>query len=128
MSKHNKLINLEVADFNELVENVYKKPYNLQQQNGCYDRRKLYLTIPSASNDNDMHDDIPDKVNGEYRGVKFATWLQRDPLQKSDNLNDDLSLEIFWHRNFYPDLNTLANDLYQNGLIESGKYGIRIDW
>jgi hypothetical protein len=35
---------------------------------------------------------------------------------------------MFWERNFYPDTYTVANDLYDKGLIEAGDYIINIDW
>lgn len=36
-------------------------------------------------------------------------------------------INLFWERNFYPDINTLANDLYKKGLIKKGEYLIVID-
>ena len=36
--------------------------------------------------------------------------------------------DIFWERNFYPDILTVANDLLAKGLLEAGEYRIKIDW
>lgn len=35
---------------------------------------------------------------------------------------------MWWVRNFYPDVNMVANDLYEKGLLEAGEYLINIDW
>lgn len=63
-------------------------------------------------------------------GVKFKTWLDRDPKKLLKNKDDqnDFSLELFWDRNFYPDVQTVANDLHKKGLIEADDYIIDIDW
>ena len=36
--------------------------------------------------------------------------------------------QLFWERNFYPNVNMIANDLHSKGLLESGEYIIVIDW
>lgn len=75
-----------------------------------------------------MNDSIPEVVNGYEMGVKFEVWLARDPNQPITNQKYDWELELFWERNFYPDIHTLANDLHSKGLIEAGDYLINIDW
>jgi hypothetical protein len=35
---------------------------------------------------------------------------------------------MFWDRNFYPNVQMVANDLHKKGLLEAGEYSIRIDW
>ena len=42
--------------------------------------------------------------------------------------NADWYVDLFWERNFYPNLNTVINDLYKKGLIEKDDYEINIDW
>jgi hypothetical protein len=61
-------------------------------------------------------------------GVKFHKWLERDPNEPVGNVTNKTSIELWWERNFYPDIETVANDLYNNGLIEAGNYVINIDW
>ena len=75
-----------------------------------------------------MHDEIPEIINDEIMGVKFKTWLERDPKQPVGEDKKDWEIELFWERNFYPDIYTVANDLYEKGLIEGGEYLINIDW
>lgn len=41
---------------------------------------------------------------------------------------DESNIELFWKRNFYPCLQSVANDLHKKGLVESGEYLIEIDW
>lgn len=75
-----------------------------------------------------MHDSIPERINGNKMGVKFDVWLQRDPTEWNGKKGDESYLDLFWGRNFYPDIHTVANDLYNKGLIEAGDYVIDIDW
>ena len=111
---------IECDDWDELVKKTYEKSYCFQQQDDCQPRGIVRLTIPSTyTNDEDMHDSIPYKINGDQMGVKFKVWLERDPKDGKS---------IFWERNFYPDIYKLANDLHEKGLIEAGEYLINIDW
>jgi hypothetical protein len=120
---------VDVGDWDDLVSKTYGKPYNFQQQDDCQERGIFYLTIPSPyTNDEEMHDSIPEKINGEEMGVKFKIWLERDPKQLVGGRGSQWEIDMFWDRNFYPDINTVANDLYDKGLIEKGEYGIDIDW
>lgn len=121
---------IEVNDWDKLVIDTYGKPYSFQQQNGCKERGVSYLTIPSNfTNDEDFSDSIPEVINGEEMGVKFDVWLNTDPVTHKTNNNwDDWEVTLFWERNFYPCVYTLANDLYNKGLIEVGEYAIDIDW
>ncbi len=61
-------------------------------------------------------------------GVKFAAWLARDPLKPVGSHKEKWEIELFWARNFYPDIETVANDLHKKGLLKAGKYTINIDW
>ena len=120
---------IALSDWDELVEKTYGKPYSFQQQNDCMERQTYDITIPSAADDFE-NDTIPDEVNGEEMGVSFAAWLARDVKQWNGALEDkrDWSIELFWQRNFYPDIQMIANNLHAKGLIPAGKYGIEIDW
>lgn len=68
------------------------------------------------------------KVNGDEMGVSFKAWLERNPSQELPDDKNSWSLELFWGRNFYPDVQMVANDLHAKGLIEAGDYVIDIDW
>lgn len=118
MNIGNKVTIIDVDEWDNLVMETYGKVYNLQQQDGCQDRKTVYLTIPDQAYDY-QNDSIPEVVNGDKMGVSFKAWLERDP---------EHGLSIFWERNFYPELQTVANDLYNKGLLEAGEYGINIDW
>jgi len=118
---------IDVSDWDNLVVETYKRPYNFQQQDGCKDRQRVRLTVPEDAWDYD-NESIPEEVNGEEMGVSFKAWLERDPKQELPNDKNSRSLELFWERNFYPDVQMVANDLYTKGLIEAGDYVIDIDW
>lgn len=121
-------------DWDSLVEETYGRPYCLQQQDGCMDRQQIYIQVPSDDVVDQYEDvtEIPEVVNGEKMGVSFQAWLARDPKKPlSDetwNPGSESSIRLFWERNFYPDLEVIANDLYKKGLIEEGEYYIDIDW
>lgn len=140
-----------VQDWDKLVEDTYGRIYSFQQQEGCKNRETFYLTVPSEyTNDAEMHDSIPEIINGEIMGVKFNVWLKRDPnaplkpsKEELEECNyycgkteedetkykeDKFNIQMFWERNFYPDIYTLANDLHSRGLLDAGEYGIKIDW
>lgn len=116
-------------DWDRLVKETYGRPYCFQQQDGCQDRGQVDITIPSEETYNDeIPDSIPEEINGNVMGVKFSKWLERDPKQP---INGDVTpyiIELFWERSFYPELQVVANDLYEKGLIEAGDYVIDIDW
>lgn len=123
---------ISLSDWNAFVMKVYEKPYHFQQQDGCKDRGMHEFTVPDEeTNDEDMPDSIPEVVNGDEMGVKFAVWKARDPKQPITGDGSAQGLwrtELWWHRNFYPCFQTLANDLYARGLLPAGKYTINIDW
>jgi len=119
---------IEVSEWDKLVSDTYRKPYSFQQQDGCQSRGVFHITIPSDyACDDEMNDEIPEVINGRVMGVKFEKWLERDPNQPVDG-RADYGIGLWWDRNFYPDIHTVANDLYKKGLIEAGEYSIEIDW
>lgn len=120
---------VEVQDWDDLVKSIYGRTYSYQQQDGCRDRGIVYITVPSKyADESQMNNSIPEVVNGSKRGVKFATWLSRDPNTPIANQQYDWELRLFWQRSFYPDLDMVINDLHEKGLIEAGDYIINIDW
>ena len=121
---------ITVQDWDNLVQKTYNKLYKFQQQNGCQERGIFNITIPCLyTEDDEMNDEIPFKINGSKMGVKFEVWLNGDPEQHRRRNNwHDFDISLFWSRNFYPDIYTVANDLFNKGLIEAGDYLINIDW
>lgn len=129
-----KVKNMKVVDsydFDQLVQETYGKIYCFQQQDGCKDRGVHHFSVPSKwTNDKNMSDQIPYKINGSKMGVKFKVWLEtttEDINAKMPELYPGAN-SLFWERNFYPDFYTLVNDLHKRGLIEEGDYMMEIDW
>jgi len=124
------IILIEDSEWDELVVKTYGKPYCFQQQDDCKDRGTERILVPdknSISFDDEMNDSIPETDDpSSIMGVKFQVWLDRDPLQLV--LNDEQLTYLYWHRNFYPNVNILANDMYEKGILEEGEYLINIDW
>ena len=120
---------IDVSDWDKLVTETYQRPYSFQQQDGCKDRQRVQLTIPEEAWDYD-NDSVPEIVNGEEMGVSFKAWLGRNPDHRIPNPHSfgyD-GTNLWWERNFYPDVQMIANDLHAKGLIEAGDYVIDIDW
>lgn len=115
------------SDFDELVRNTYGKPYIFQQQDDCRERGTFDLTVPSIVDDYER-DTIPEEINGEEMGVSFKAWLARDPKEWNGDPEDKDYIDMFWERNFYPDIQMIANDLHSKGLFPAGEYVIVIDW
>jgi hypothetical protein len=109
---------IDVGDWDQLAIDTYGRPYSFQQQDGCKERQRVKITIPDDAYDYE-NDTIPEEINGNEMGVSFKAWLERKPSSARD---------IFWERNFYPDVQIIANDLHRKGLIEAGDYTIDIDW
>jgi hypothetical protein len=118
---------VEVEDWDKLVSDTYGRPYRFQQQGGCKPRGFFHLEIPSQYDVDEMNDEIPEIINGKIMGVKFKKWLERDPNQPV-NGRTDWAINLWWERNFYPNIYIVANDLYKKGLIDAGEYSIDIDW
>lgn len=116
-----------VGSWDSLVEETYGKPYNFQQQDGCKERGMHHITIPFPCED--MYEDVkPDKIDLKLEGVSFEVWNSIPVEQFEAFRGTDRSHDLFWGRNFYPDVQMVANDLHAKGLIEAGEYAIEIDW
>lgn len=115
---------IDEADFSALVREVYGRDYCYQQQDGCKDRGYYPMSVPEDSFDDNMPDDIAG--DEDQMGVKFKTWLEKDP--KTPGYKDDWKRRFWWERHFYPDFGTVVNDLYSKGKLEKGEYLLRTDW
>lgn len=118
---------INVSDWDGLVEKTYGRPYDFQQQDGCKERQRVKITIPDGADDFE-NESVPDLINGDEMGVSFAAWLARDPKEWNGETGGSRYLDLFWGRNFYPEVQMVANDLFEKGLIPAGKYTIDIDW
>jgi len=120
---------IELQEWNAIVTKTYGRPYDLQQQDGCMSRGTVHITVPDDAEDF-PNDSIEEKVNGPERGVSFAAWLARDPKKQlpGRDKKGTYCTDLFWSRNFYPDLQMVANDLHAKGLLEKGRHTILIDW
>lgn len=120
---------IDVSDWDDMVVKTYGKPYSFQQQDGCKERGIFNLRVPDNTYEFD-NDTIPETVNHAVMGVRFNEWLVRDPKQElnAENWKSPSAITMWWERNFYPDVQMIANDLYDKGLLSAGDYVINIDW
>lgn len=122
---------ISLQDWNKFVEEVYCRPYDFQQQDGCRKRGTYHLTVSESTEDKPYdfeNDTVPEVVNGPKKGVSFKAWLARDPKLPLQHMTTSWDLGIWWERNFYPSIEMVAVDLHQKGLLAAGKYIIVIDW
>lgn len=121
---------VSVGDWDKLVEDTYSRPYSYQQQDGCQSRGIVSITIPDGNPEeyDFENESIKEEINGQEKGVSFDSWLKRDPSKPIKGYDGITYIRLFWHRNFYPNIQMVANDLYSKGLIEPGDYTINIDW
>ena len=128
--KINNVKSIDVDDWNKFVTETYGRPYNFQQQDDCKGNHTSFeFTVPDEANDYE-NDTLPEEVNHEEMGVSFSAWLKRDPKTPLKGEEDcpDYCIEMWWERNFYPDVQMIANDLHVKGLLEEGEYVIHIWW
>lgn len=118
---------IDVSDWDDLVEKTYSRPYSFQQQDGCKDRGVFRLTVPDEAQEYER-ETVPEIVNHEQMGVSFTAWLKRDPKAPIAETSDGYVIRLWWIRNFYPEVQMVANDLHAKGLLEGGEYLINIDW
>lgn len=151
MIKTNTVQIIDVQDWDKLVEETYGKIYSFQQQDGCKDRGTYDFEIPNRWGIVDYENEsIPEIINGDEMGVSFTAWLKRDPKSPLNPTDEELKdcsyywgksdkdkkewkesishINMFWQRNFYPDVSMIIEDFYKKGLIKEGKYSIKIDW
>ncbi len=119
---------IEVSEWDDLVVKTYGRPYSFQQQDGCKDRGTESFAVPDPHPYDYENESVPDKINGDEMGVSFSAWLKRDPKEWNGKEGDERFLDLFWERNFYPNIDMIANDLHAKGLIPAGEYIINIDW
>jgi hypothetical protein len=121
---------ITVQEWDRLVVDTYNRMYSFQQQDDCKPRGHEYLTVPDHADDY-KNDTVPEEVNHPEMGVSFKAWLERDPEEKlasEDEWNRAYGLSLWWERNFYPNVQMIANDLHAKGLLPAGEYMIDIDW
>jgi hypothetical protein len=123
---------IDCHEWDKLVTATYGKPYCFQQQQGCQSRGRFNFSVPAEAQDDEMNESLPEVVNDARMGVRFEVWKARDPKQplSADDKcrHDQWAIDLWWHRNFYPDFQTVANDLHTKGLLTAGNYTIDIDW
>jgi hypothetical protein len=119
---------VDLDEWDGLVSETYGRIYNFQQQDDCKSRGTFGFSVPYPYSADYENHTVAEEVNGPEQGVSFAAWLARDPKQPLSDHDASYALNMWWERNFYPDVSMIINDLHAKGLIEAGDYMIDIDW
>lgn len=110
---------IEDGDWDCFVTEVYGRPYCYQQQDGCRDRGVMRFTASADGRTWGFDDATPEELDArDGMGVSLKSWLAADGKDSS----------IPWDRNFYPELEEVAQDLCKRGLVPPGSYTLNIDW
>jgi len=130
MLKYSSVKTIDVDEWDALVEETYGRPYRFQQQDGCKSRGSARLSVSSEETYGYDNDTLPEVCNGKEMGVSFKAWLAADPERQliEEDSNGYNFTSLWWERNFYPDVEEIAKDLLERGLVEEGEYVINIDW
>jgi hypothetical protein len=122
---------VQVSDLDDFIEETYKRPFSFQQQFGCRARGTQYVKVPVKDVEEGYVLEgyvLEDIIKNEYGSVSLKDWLERDPTEQLSESDSAWTLEMFWERNFFPNIEILFDDLFKKGLIEAGEYVINIDW
>ncbi len=120
---------IDVDEWDNLVTKTYGRLYCFQQQDGCRSRGFFQFSVPAEADDYER-ESVTEGLDHKEMGVSFAAWLARDPKQKLSDPKEqeNYCLDLWWSRNFYPNIQMVANDLCAKGLLAAGEYTILIDW
>jgi hypothetical protein len=127
MIKHTIIKQIDDSDLDDLVQKVYGKPYTFQQQNGCQERGARNITVPERILEDEVFNTISEAIEDDAYGVSFEDWLAADPNNPIFG-EEEWEREMMFHRNVYPPIEQVVNDLHAKGLIDAGEYQILIDW
>jgi hypothetical protein len=120
---------IQLQEWNDLVRETYERPYDFQQQNGCRERGTFEFTVPLEEYGRVSPDEtIKDLKDTEEMVVGFDAWSSRDPKAPLSDQRCDFELNLWWLRNFYPQIEDIIDDLYSKGELVPGDYVIQIDW
>ena len=120
---------ISLDDWNTCVTEIYNRPYDFQQQDGCKERGEHYIKVPDLPEDYER-ETIKEDLNYDEMGVSFSAWLKRDPKQPLSEIPNPhgFELKLWWERKFYPNVQMIANDLHAKGILDAGEYSIDMDW
>lgn len=113
-----------VNNWDDFVKETYQKPYCFYEQEGWREGAVFSLTVPSKDEDF-KNDSIIVGERNQQMGVSFKAWLAKDVNEGFNH--STLKDNHIWKRYFYPDVQTIANDLHSKGLIPAGNYLITLN-
>lgn len=119
----------DCCDWDNLIQEVYSRPYCLQQQNGGQERGIIRLTVPN-NNWYKYTDKVTEDAGTKEMGVSLYRWLMRDPTKPLSGRSGDKQwkIDMWYDCHFYPHVQELANDLHKIGCLDAGNYIIHINW
>lgn len=108
-------------DFSKLAVDTYGRPYQLQQQGDCLGQDTIIRLT------------VPEEPMG-WTGPTLEEWrerplnLQPEEYTRGDWEEHTYLRDMWWEREFYPDVQVVANDFHARGLLPEGDYVIHIWW
>lgn len=90
---------IDLREWDELVIETYKRPYNLQQQDGCMERGTIDLTVPNTASDFE-NDTLTEDEDDDEMGVSFKAWMARTKFLKANPQIDPDTIAIAEYKEF----------------------------
>lgn len=103
-------------DWDDFVSEVYGKPYSLEKQKEGISSTYVF-DVP-----NNWDKQTDDTYYNESYGVPLDYWKRLNADIYTFSSIEDFNK--FWHKEMFPDVRALLNDLNKQGIIETGKYVI----
>jgi hypothetical protein len=74
----------------------------------------------------EINRDPKEPLNPSKEELKECNYYWGESEEDEMKWKQDIShINMFWERNFYPNVQMVANDLHKKGLIEAGEYSQR---
>lgn len=106
------------SELSKRVAEMFERPYQLQQQGDMLGQDSVVIADVPAEPEFDL--DLP----------SFLEWSTRDVNLEppGESWHYPWQRELWWHREFYPDLQEVLNELHRLGELPEGKYAIHVWW
>ena len=106
---------LHESEFSNLVRQTFERPYSLQQQGDMHSQESF------------IRFDVPAELEWEHE-PSLETWLATTPPDPEDHSMAAFTNRLRWDREFYPDLQDIANELHARGQLDAGTYVLHVWW
>ena len=109
---------LHESEFSDLVRQTFERPYSLQQQGDMHSQESFVRFDVPADREEEEH----------WQAVSMEEWLAATPPDPEDRSMEAFTDRLRWDREFYPQLDSVANELHARGQLDAGTYVLHVWW